>query len=254
MDERVREYLRRIEYSGSIEPTLDVLYALQYAHLHNIPYENLDIMQGKPIVLDIDLLYDKIVLRRRGGYCFELNYLFGWFLRQLGFSVCDHFGRFLMDSSSLPKRRHWVLRVTIDGTNYLSDVGVGVGQPRWPLLLKEELEQSRGGESWRVRRDDFLGWVVDSFHAVHGWREYISFSDDVPLVPDDFVAISYFCEHSDQSPFNKKNIVAIRTQNGRNTLDGDEFRIFYEDKVETFIAQNAEQFNEKLQELFELSL
>ena len=66
-------YLERIRYNGPMEPTREALFALQRAHLYAVPYENLDILAGKPLSLSEDALFDKIVTRKRGGYCFELN-------------------------------------------------------------------------------------------------------------------------------------------------------------------------------------
>src|SRR6476660_7309603 len=83
----VQAYLRRINYHGEQAPTAAVLRDLHRAHLLAVPFENLDIHLGRPIVLDQAALFDKIVRRRRGGFCYELNGLFGLMLRQLGFDV-----------------------------------------------------------------------------------------------------------------------------------------------------------------------
>ena len=74
-------YLERIGYRGSREPTVETLKRLHRAHMLTVPFENLDIPLGRPIVLSLPLLYDKIVRRRRGGFCYELNGLFAWLLQ-----------------------------------------------------------------------------------------------------------------------------------------------------------------------------
>ena len=84
---KLDSYLARISYSGPLAPTLETLRALHYAHLLAVPFENLDVHRGVPIVLDQERLYDKIVLHRRGGFCYELNSLFAALLGQLGFKV-----------------------------------------------------------------------------------------------------------------------------------------------------------------------
>src|SRR5215470_11521743 len=71
-----RTYLKRINYSGSVDPTAETLKALQVAHLRTVPFENLSIHAGEPIVLQDDALYRKIVENRRGGFCYEANGLF----------------------------------------------------------------------------------------------------------------------------------------------------------------------------------
>ena len=92
----ISSYLRRIDYSGSREPSTDVLHKLHQAHLLTVPFENLDIHLGHPIVLGEAHLFNKIVNHRRGGFCYELNGLFAALLRELGFEVlgfpCNDFG------------------------------------------------------------------------------------------------------------------------------------------------------------------
>src|ERR1700757_3972846 len=83
----VPAYLRRIDYDGPVEPSFQTLRALHRQHLYTVPFENLDIALGVPIVLESGRLYDKIVIRRRGGFCYELNGLFCELLKQLGFRV-----------------------------------------------------------------------------------------------------------------------------------------------------------------------
>src|SRR5882762_9048307 len=83
----IKAYLQRINYLGSLVPTAQTLRELQVAHLQTVPFENLSIHSAEPIVLDDDALFRKIVLRRRGGFCYELNGLFAALLRELGFAV-----------------------------------------------------------------------------------------------------------------------------------------------------------------------
>ena len=83
----VDAYLERIGYAGPLEPSVDTLAALQRAHMLTVPFENLDIGRGRRLVLDREPIFDKIVNRRRGGWCFELNQLFAGLLGELGFAV-----------------------------------------------------------------------------------------------------------------------------------------------------------------------
>src|SRR5256885_12239222 len=83
----IEAYLQRIGYQGSLVPNEQTLRALQLAHLYAVPFENLDIGLQRPIVLDLDLIFDKVVNQRRGGFCYELNGLFGELLKSLGFGV-----------------------------------------------------------------------------------------------------------------------------------------------------------------------
>src|ERR1044072_486231 len=83
----VEMYLQRIGYDGPVLPTARVLSALHRAHLVAVPFENLDIHLGRRLTLDEDALFDKVVKRRRGGFCYEVNSLFAALLRRIGFEV-----------------------------------------------------------------------------------------------------------------------------------------------------------------------
>src|SRR4051812_31453470 len=83
----IQAYLDRIDYRGPRDPTAETLRALHAAHLLAVPFENLNVAMGWPIALDEAALFDKIVVRRRGGFCYELNGLFAALLRGLGFQV-----------------------------------------------------------------------------------------------------------------------------------------------------------------------
>ena len=138
MNEKVRAYLDRIGYQGGTEPTAETLSALQYAHLITVPYENLDILRGRRIRLDLDHLYEKIVVRRRGGYCFEQNALMFEVLQDLGFSARLYLGRVMVNGNPDPALTHRVTIVDLDGVEYLVDVGFGPLGPRGPVPVAGE--------------------------------------------------------------------------------------------------------------------
>jgi len=252
IENSVQKYLERIGYNGPLDGSARTLSALQEAHVHTVPYENLDILMGRRLSLEIPDLYQKIVVHRRGGYCFELNGLFGWLLRKLSYPVTDYFARFLRDETTIPMRRHRVLRVEAEGQTYICDVGVGGPSPARPLLLVESLVQRQGDEAYRFQKDPLLGWVVQEFR--HGeWSPYYSFTED-PQLPVDFVATSYYCETSPDSIFRKEAMISIRTAEGRNTVAGKEFRIFSRDGVRTFVPETEEAYREALRTYFGIVL
>src|ERR1700742_4678439 len=124
-------YFARVGYVGPAEPTLDVLQDLTAAHTRSIPFENLDPLMGRPVDdLSPDALIDKLVHRRRGGYCYEQNGLMGYVLAEVGFQVRRLAGRViwrLPPDAPLPAQTHTVLAVTFPGSqwSYLVDVGFG---------------------------------------------------------------------------------------------------------------------------------
>ena len=127
-NEMIRNTFSRLGLTApdEIRPTKDLLFAVQYACTQTVPYENIDILHGIPLSLEEDALYDKIVTRHRGGYCFEINGFLGMFLRALGYEVTDYMARYLRGETTIPMRRHRILVVTCDdGTKYICDPGIG---------------------------------------------------------------------------------------------------------------------------------
>ena len=185
----VNDYLRRIGFKGDTSIDYKTLARLQYLHLHNVPYENLDILNKKKISMDIPDIYEKIVVHNRGGYCFELNGLFGWLLSEIGFDVVHLMGRFLREETQIPKRRHRVLKVYLDGRVYLCDVGIGGPVPFKPIELIVGQENKMRDENYRLKQDAFLGWVLEELHN-GSWRNLYSFTEE-PQLNIDFVMPSF---------------------------------------------------------------
>lgn len=246
------EYLARIGYTGKAEPTAGVLSDLQYAHLQTVPYENLDILRGLPLSLKAADLYDKIVRRHRGGYCFELNGIFGWLLRELGYEVTDYMARFLLNEPTVPMRRHRVLRVRADGRDYLCDVGVGLEVPRRPLLLQEGFVQEKGLTSYKLTREPFFGWVLRELY--HGsWRTLYAFTEEEQLEVD-FIQPTFYCENHPDSIFRRQNMLSIRTPDGRKTLDGNIFKVFSPTGVQATELADGAKIDAVLREHFGIVL
>lgn len=237
-----KDYLDRIGFTGNVNLDLDTLHKLIECHIYSVPYENLDIINGKPLSLDIEDILEKIVTNHRGGYCFELNYAFTWLLQSLGFTVTEYFARFLLGLDYIPMPRHRVLEVTIDGKQYLCDVGVGIETLRFPMLVQDGNMQG----NYRITFDDKLGVLLSELHKGE-WRQYFSYIKTLAL-PVDFVATSFYCEKSPESIFNKENMISIKTPTGRKTIDGNRFKIFdYENVTECVLDENQliEVFNKE---------
>ena len=131
-------YLARLGILSPEAPSLAFLQRLQRAHVQSIPYENLDVRSGRSISLDPDDLYRKIIAGARGGYCFELNILFGWRLSELGYESELRMGRvWLRDPDMVAPRNHGTHVVHIDGGAVIADVGFGGRALRRPVDLAE---------------------------------------------------------------------------------------------------------------------
>ena len=128
MDTKIAQYLERIGYNEKVEISLKCLQKLQECHQSRVPFENLDVFSGRKKVLDYDILFDQIVINRRGGWCHELNGLFSWLLQNLGFDTrivscryCDRKTQVFRDETF----DHMALIVDIENVKYLVDVGYG---------------------------------------------------------------------------------------------------------------------------------
>ncbi len=213
-----------------ILPTAELLSEIQYRFAAAVPYENLDILAGIPLSLEEADLYDKIVVRHRGGYCFEVNgFLTAW-LRSMGYDVTEYMARFLRGETDIPMRRHRVLVVTCaDKSRYVVDAGIGQNAFRRPIPFAEGAEITTNGETYRLVKRDFYGWVIEDWHKGQ-WRPFYSFTEEVQLNLD-YVMPSFWCEKHPDSPFTKGNMLSLKTDTGRVTLDGNTFRRFDNDTV-----------------------
>ena len=154
--EQIRQIYARLGLSvpGSLTPDRKNLFQLQQAFLMTVPYENLDILAGIPLSLSEDALFDKLVTRRRGGYCFEINGFFAVLLRSIGYTVTEYLARYLRGETAIPMRRHRVLRVTAnDGSEWIVDAGIGQESFRQPLPYGDtNAETDDGFRVYRLRR------------------------------------------------------------------------------------------------------
>src|ERR1700674_1780666 len=149
----IEAYLQRINYRGSLAPAIQTLRELQVAHLLAVPFENLSIHSAEPIVLDDDALFEKIVVRRRGGFCYELNGLFAALLRELGFEVTMlSAGVANAEGAFSPDFDHMALLVNLN-ERWLADVGFG-DSFREPLLLDSRQEQVHGERTYKIVADE----------------------------------------------------------------------------------------------------
>jgi N-hydroxyarylamine O-acetyltransferase len=189
----VERYLARIGYEGPREPSPATLAALQRTHMMTVPFENLDIALGRPLVLDRAANYRKIVEQRRGGWCYELNGLFSWLLEQLGFDVTLLGSQVAGPGGASADLAHLLLRVDLD-VPYIADVGFGQSSLR-PLLLSEVA----GGV---IRNDDELQ-VVFSLE---------------PRNLDDFDEMCRWQQTSPESGFVRRRTITLARPDGRITM------------------------------------
>jgi len=144
-------WLNRIGYTGPLDPTLNALHQLIFAHSHAIAYESLDIMLGRTPKLDVASLQRKMIAGGRGGYCLEQNMLFREGLRSLGYKITSLQGRVVRGMAIDAPRPaiHMLLQVDLAEGPYLADVGFGNLAPTCALILREGIEQETPHEPMR---------------------------------------------------------------------------------------------------------
>jgi N-hydroxyarylamine O-acetyltransferase len=210
---RVDPYLERIRYDGPTAPTADALRGLHRAHLLAVPFENLDIHLGVPIVLSVPAFYEKIVTRRRGGYCYELNGLFAWLLAKLGFRVRLLSARVATSGTLSPEFDHLLILVEHEG-RWIADVGFGDSSLD-PLRVASGTVDDNGEYAIAAHGDT---WVMERRRDGVVEPEYV-FSL-TPRRLSEFEPRNAFQQTSPDSHFTQKSVCSRATPTGRITLSG----------------------------------
>lgn len=218
-------YLRRIGYTGELAVDSATLVALHRAHRAAIPYENLDVVLGRPVPLDVPALQDKLVRRGRGGYCFEQNLLFAAVLERIGFAVTGLGARIRTGAgaSRLLPATHMVLSVAADGERWLCDLGVGAQGPLEPVRLTARGESAQGGWRFAVAREPGGVHVLRTV-APDGWTDLYGFTLDERFPADYEVANHYTSTHP-RSPFRARAVVQWAGPDERVALVGDRLTV-----------------------------
>lgn len=228
---QIKQYLQRIGYNQTISPDLVTLSGLQWAHITHIPYENLDILADIPLSLRVEDLFQKIVTRKRGGYCFELQGLYKELLESIGFHVAQYSARFMDEPDIVQMRRHRVLVVQIGNEHYLTDVGIRSESPRTPIKLVCDELQSDGICEYKFRRNPFYGWVLCQKERRKAWKPMYGFTEE-QQIDDDFVMPSFYCEKHPDSTFNKFMKISIFSGESNFTLVNGVFQEYRNAKVQ----------------------
>jgi N-hydroxyarylamine O-acetyltransferase len=212
-------YLARIGYEGTLDPTLETLKSLHFAHASTIPFENLDILLGRGISLDPADLQAKLVTARRGGYCFEQNALFAAVLESLGFPLRRLAARVQFGATEIRPRTHMLLEVEVENEPWLVDVGFGSTGPRYPVALRRGEPDHQGAWTYRVKNEGDA-FVLQS-HEPDGWLDLYVFTREPQYAVDYVIANHYMATHP-HSPFVQNLIVQKGSLSSRLNLHNGE--------------------------------
>ena len=221
-------YFKRIGYVGSTDPTLETLRSIHLRHAQSIPFENLNPFLRIPVVLDIDSLYQKLVLDGRGGYCFEHNLLLTEVLKSMRYSVKGLGARVLWNipEGIVTARGHMLLLVEIDHDYFIADVGFGGLTLTAPLALIPNLEQDTPHEKFKLIQiaNDYV-----LLAKVQGaWKRIYSFGLQENFLID-YEVTSWYLSNHPTSHFVTGLIAALPFENGRHTLRNNDFATHYLD-------------------------
>ena len=232
-------YLIRIGVEGErLTPDADSLRTLQLAHLMNVPFENLDIHWSRPIVLDLERIYEKIVIGKRGGFCYELNGLFNELLQALGFYTRLISARVFSGTDFGPEFDHAAIIVRLDEGEFLVDVGFGDFTAEPLRFILNEVQADRNGD-FVIRKYD-AEYLEVAKQDGDKWKGQYIFKDIARELLD-FVEMCEFQQYSLESHFKKGKICSILISNGRKTLTDKKFIVTTgEGKSELAVGTDAD--------------
>lgn len=243
-------YFQRVRYRGGTNADLETLKALHLAHATHIPFENLDILLGRPIPLDLARVQAKLVGEERGGYCFEQNKLFAAVLRELGFSITPLAARVRPRPGVLLPRTHMCLRVRIDHSYWIADVGFGGEGLLLPVPMTGEVVQQFLWQ-YRLMEESSGVYVMQSLVNGH-WHDMYALTLE-PQEDVDFELANYYVSTHPESRFVRTLTVQLPTPERRQILRNREFITDAGDGIHTTVIGDDEDLLEALMKHFGLA-
>lgn len=248
-------YLARIQYFKLIKPDVQTLKELQRAHMLNVPFENLDIGLKRSIQLSKEALWNKIIVQKRGGFCYELNGLFAGLLKEIGFDVTYLNARVYNPEGNLGiDFDHLALLVQVPDQpgRWLVDVGFGDSFNE-PLSFQERGEQVQGLRSYRLEEtaDGYIAWQKNYDGS---WeRQY--FFDLMPRnFPIDYEAACLYHQTSPRSSFTRGSIVSKATADGRVSLEERRLIVTKNGQRSERPVENKDEYRVFLKQYFDVTL
>lgn len=228
----VARYMERIGVSQPVELTKEALDQLVYQHQISIPFEDIDIYDlHLPVPLDLDALEQKVLVRGRGGYCFELNALFCQLLKELGFQVWGIAARVVDAGVLSPTPDHRANVVQLDGKNYLVDVGMGGPMAPFAIPLDGQKHEQRGETYWSESSEE-QGWfwlkryrgkgILADEQAERVESPVVLYSLE-EIQPEECQRISDSLSQGEDAAFRYERLVNLRTENGYRAITNDTF-------------------------------
>ncbi|WP_276257587.1 arylamine N-acetyltransferase family protein [Haloglomus litoreum] len=244
------------------EPDAAAVATLQEAHVRGVPFETLSVagdpfgsQSGGGVRLDLAALFEKVVVRGRGGYCYELNGLFGWLLDALGVEQSYVAAKMLRaDGEARPPANHLVNLVTLADERYLVDVGLGTPTMRRPLPLDGRVVTDDAGVAWRVvgtERPDAHGLTQYRCPRTGEWTDRYLFETTARSL-DYFAATNDHLSTAPESPFTGSPVVTRATADGHVKLTPTQFVEWIDGEATEHPVVGEEEWRERLREAFDI--
>lgn len=236
---KLTDYLSRIGYQGEVSCDVATLTQLMQQQLRSIPFENTEVQAGRIPSLVPEDIVNKVLLRGRGGYCYEINGVFAMALTAIGFEWYFAGARPMFYTMRRPKT-HLVVIVRVQGKNYLCDTGFGGYALRAPLLI-EEGETVQDGDHFRM---ELLGgeYVVSSLVQEEWQRQYGFALQSQEWI--EFSLANYFNATHPDTIFTQKKLAIMQTPNGRKILVDNELKLIEDGKLERLEVDYASALKE----------
>ena len=250
--EQMAAYLERIGLSEPVSLDLEGLTKVQKAHQQSVPFDNLDIMAGRPLSLAHEDLFYKIVTRRQGGVCSEINTIYNWLLYSLGFDVTSYNSR-IAYPDPVQFRRHRLMGVKLDGKTYITDAGSNLEFARTPLLLEADIIQSDGVAEYRLLWDEHFGWLYQQRRPGEAdFHDFHLFNED-PQIDLDFMAPLFYFEAHPDSNMKTFPRASIYTEDQFIAIRNHSFLVERGDvRISTQPIEDFEEEKRMLREIFHL--
>ena len=246
----LKSYLEKLEVFKEL-PSLNYLRKIHRQHLLKIPFENLDVHFRNPITIEIRSIYDKIIPTSRGGFCYELNYLFYHLLVHLGYECQLISARVIKGEEMGPEYDHLAILVKLRDDLYLCDVGFGSGIT-YPKKIEENTLQMDVNQYFQVTKDEndfyFLNKTTDTLKFESLYRFELKFRE-----PIEFIDMCDFHQSNPDSTFVGRKIMTKLTEEGRVTLTDDLFTIQELGERSEYPVLNEDAFYSKMEEHFGIS-
>lgn len=242
-------YLERINIFKDVSTNIEDLKLIQKQHLLTVPFENLDIHLYNHINLSQEKLFDKIVYKKRGGICYELNYLLSTILKQIGFQIVLLGGKVLSENGTF--HDHLFIKVDINGDEFLVDVGFGDNFMEPLEFICDEQQNDLKG-LFKIKKIDKSTYKLLK-KSNNQWKlEYI-FEDEEKNIEEFDYRVKFFV-HSDESIFKKNVFCSIEKEVGRLSLKKDKFIITEGEYKREINLDYPEKYFEILKSEFSISL